>query len=275
MKKFISLIGILTVCSALFSCKDVSDVEDQKLDVSAKSEGNVIAIPYVENLTYLNVFRTDSAGETYNIGLIKPLKKVMSSYIFTDELVNTGDSYQYYVRYNIKGVYKYSGVSGAVTAAGTSLTEKEINVGTEHLNFNPTDMTLTPSGTISGETGYHIVLAISLADGIAATTYPVTADDGDLSSSITLPSILTLSYMNKPIALKGLLLEKSEDSDDDIYRTISWSKPAVIEVLSTEDGSDVTDAFIVTNGTSSGGEYDYYGRTLTSKPETVTTDYKN
>lgn len=272
MKKIVTFIGALIVFTSLFSCKDVSEIEDQKLDVSAKSEGIVIAIPYVENLSYLNIFRTDESDKTYNIGQITPLKNEMSSFLFTDSLVESGSKYKYFVRYNVKGAYKFSSVSAIIEAIG-SLHEDTVSVGvSDRFTFKSSDMTLDPSDTMSGKTGFHIAIAVALQDG-TASTFTVSAEDGNLTGAITLSSILTSNFMNKSIALKGLLLEKTAKSENETYKVITWSKPVVVQVMSEDGSEDVTNGFTVTNGTA-GGEYDYSGRAaVVTQPETF--DYSN
>lgn len=280
MKKLVTLLGILLVAS-LFSCKDVGDIEGDKLGVSAEASGNIVAVPFEDSVNYVNIFRKDESGNEVNIGQIIPSAKNKHTTVpFKDELVNDGAKYTYCARYNVKkGVYKYSGWSDEVTSINGSSYEQTINVGLDKFIQSDDSMKIELSGTgITPSAGYNFStnnykLVMAVSNSTSTSTFEISATPSlTTGTSINLTSVLNTKYFNTSLKLKGVLLQQiqlyPDGSDASNYecKIVHWTEIVPIDLEKNSDpGNNIKDDFKVLINVGDGDDFDYQETTLPTR----------
>lgn len=277
MKKIISILTILFSALALFSCKNVEG-SDAKLDIQYNSTDKAfsISIPYIEDASYINVYRKDSTGDIFNIAQIIPSTQKYSFLLIDSLLVD--ETYQYTARYKIFNEYKnidwsderdvtgssYSDDPAPQVASGTWFAYDEQNsnlsLGAGSIDF-PADNSLDD---------YNLCLIVS--NGKDRTVFNLKLADGTGITTSTAPfgltSLFTMGYINRPITIEGVVCQKIEktyavDGDSDTplrYTTVKWSAPSDPITIKV-DGTEV-DSIKVLVDENDNGNYDYSSRSL-------------
>lgn len=293
MKKLVTLLGILLVAS-LFSCKDVEEIESQKLGVSKKDTYNNIAVPYMADVSYINIFRqrVGTDGEvikTENIGQIIPAAANRnSSYNFEDSLITAGESYQYLARYFIKGSYVSSGWSDVIVAMGGATGEyapelepadvyfEMDSVG--YISINGPDGS-SPAITIS-KPKYYLTIAVSnkkeastfrISEATADSDHPAKIVNPGFSKSLT--SIMNTSYYNRSLSFLGVVGERvvyydAENGETDSvsekteYKIVYWTglQPVKLYEFGTFGSKeDITKNFLIFLNETTEDDFDFTG----------------
>lgn len=280
MKKIISILTILFSALAFFSCKNVEG-SDAKLDISCYPDATTteyfsISIPYIEDASYINIYRKDSTGDIFNIAQIIPNTQKYSFTLIDTLVVN--ETYQYTARYKIFNEYKnidwsderdvtgssYSDDPAPQVASGTWFsydeTNSQLSLGAGSISF-PTDNSLDT---------YNLCLIVSNGKDRTVFKLPGSAGTGLTTSSepIVLTSLFTMGYINRPITIEGVVCQKvkkeySTAGDDTTtlrYTTVQWSAPSDPITIKV-DGTEV-DSIKVIVDENDNGNYDYSSRSL-------------
>lgn len=307
MKKFLVLFAAIAICCSFISCTDEEseDSETYIIDVSPSESSLIISIPYVDGTSYINIFRKSKSEPSTNIGQIIPYyNNVNKSFVFEDKLVIGGAEYSYSARYKIGYTTTVTGWSDFKKISGTGLTANptaELSDVDAYLFFEKETGLMTlkasaaatvsvpaavPPATSGPLDAYHLGLAVS--NGKTATVYTINpVAKGGLSTSstpISLHSVLSKSYFNVPLSIKGLVYElktvkyeKDGDTNSKIrYTTINWSLPKAIDVktLKSGGGEEKAQTITVNLSTSDDKNYDYSDRSLRYEEEPIL-DYSN
>lgn len=308
MKKFLFLFAAIAIFGSLVSCTDEEkeDTEVYIIDVSPSSSSLIVSIPYVDGASYINIFRKSKTEASVNIGQIIPYyDNVNRSFVFEDRLVVQGAEYSYSARYKIGYTSAVTGWSDFKKISGSGLTanptaelsevdaylrfEKETGLLSLRGSTPPVKVTVPAPAAPATEgplDAYHLGIAIS--NGTSATVYTLNPNaKGELTSDstpVSLHSILSKSYFNVPLTVKGLIYElktvkyeKDGDPKSKIrYTTVQWSLPKKIEVRIPKDGGsdEKVQSITVALSTSDEKNYDYSDRALVVSEEPVL-DYSN
>lgn len=282
MKRVFNLFFALALCFSFVACTD-DENDDYIIDV-IKSEDSMrinVSVPYVEGMSYVNIFRKDDFKDVFNLGQIIPASKnINATYIFEDNLVVDGREYQYMARFKINDSYKTTGWSDAIKVSQKSpvftddpkpvLTSDECyfsyDAETATLALVPAegnakDSISLPTGDFSK---YNLGLAVSTKDGEYSTIFKLAAGSSytSASSPVSLRMILTQNYFNKEIVVKGIVCQlvskkrqKPDEEDSPLrYTTVQWTAPR--EILVKSDGREII-YFTVTPTASNDGNYDF------------------
>lgn len=282
MKRVFNLFFALALCFSFVACTD-DENDDYIIDV-IKSEDSMrinVSVPYVEGMSYVNIFRKDDFKDVFNLGQIIPASKnINATYIFEDNLVVDGREYQYMARFKINDSYKTTGWSDAIKVSQKSpvftddpkpvLTSDECyfsyDAETAMLALVPAegnakDSISLPTGDFSK---YNLGLAVSTKDGEYSTIFKLAAGSSytSASSPVSLRMILTQNYFNKEIVVKGIVCQlvskkrqKPDEEDSPLrYTTVQWTAPR--EILVKSDGREII-YFTVTPTASNDGNYDF------------------
>lgn len=280
MKRVFNLFFALALCFSFVACTD-DENDDYIIDV-IKSEDSMrinVSVPYVEGMSYVNIFRKDDFKDIFNLGQIIPASKnINATYIFEDNLVVDGREYQYMARFKINDSYKTTGWSDAIKVSQKSpvftddpkpvLSNEDCyfsyDAETATLALVPAEdsISLPKEGDFSK---YNLGLAVSTKDGEYSTIFKLAAAGSSYksdSSPVSLRMILTPNYFNKEIVVKGIVCQlvskkyqKPDDKDSPLrYTTVQWTAPREIRVKS--DGKDIS-YFTVTPTASNDGNYDF------------------
>lgn len=279
MKRVFNLFFALALCFSFVACTD-DENDDYIIDV-IKSEDSMrinVSVPYVEGMSYVNIFRKDDFKDVFNLGQIIPASKnINATYIFEDNLVVDGREYQYMARFKINDSYKTTGWSDAIKVSQKSpvfTDDPKPELSSEECYFSydaeTATLALVPAeGKISLPTGdfskYNLGLAVSTKDGEYSTIFKLAAADSSYtsnSSPVLLRMILTPNYFNKEIAVKGIVCQlvskkyqKPDDKDSPLrYTTVQWTAPC--EILVKSDDKPIS-YFTVTPTASNDGNYDF------------------
>lgn len=291
MKRVLNLIFALAICFSFAACTD--DNNDNYIIDVRKSEDSMrinISVPYVEGMSYVNIFRRDDYKDIFNIGQIIPASKnINASYIFEDNLVFDNRDYQYMARFKVNGSYKTTEWSDAVTLTQNApvytddpkpiLSNDECyfsyDAETATLALVPAEGNAIDSITLPTESDfskYNLGLAVSTKDGEYSTVFKLAATGASYTSDTTpvlLRMILTSNYFNKEIVLKGvvcqLVSKKYQNPDEEDsplrYTTVQWTAPREIPVKSDDE---YIDYFTVTSTASDDETYDFSDTGITN-----------
>lgn len=288
MKRVLNLFFALALCFSFAACTD-DDNENYIIDVK-KSDDSMritVSVPYVDGMSYVNIFRRDNYKDIFNIAQIIPASKnINASYIFEDTFVFDNVEYQYMARFKMGDSYKTTEWSDAITLSqavpvysddpkpvlSTAGTDKECYFSYDEENAS---LTLVPaegnaSDSISLPTAgdfskFNLGLAITTKDGQFSTVFKLAPAGSSYTSDSTpvlLRSILTPNYFNKEIMIKGvvcqLITKKYKNPDDEEsslrYTTVQWTAP--LEVLVKKENKDIV-YFSVDLKSSDDENYDF------------------
>lgn len=285
MKRVFNLFFALALCFSFVACTD-DENDDYIIDV-IKSEDSMrinVSVPYVEGMSYVNIFRKDDINDIFNLGQIIPASKnINATYIFEDNLVFDGREYQYMARFKINDSYKTTGWSDAIKVSQKSpvfTDDPKPVLSSDECYFSydaeRATLALVPAEgnavdskislpTESDFSKYNLGLAVSTKDGEYSTIFKLAAAGSNYtsdSSPVLLRMILTPNYFNKEIVVKGIVCQlvskkhqKPDDKDSPLrYTTVQWTAPCEIRVKS--DGKDIS-YFTVTPTASDDGNYDF------------------
>lgn len=283
MKRVFNLFFALALCFSFVACTD-DENDDYIIDV-IKSEDSMrinVSVPYVEGMSYVNIFRKDDFKDIFNLGQIIPASKnINATYIFEDNLVFDGREYQYMARFKINDSYKTTGWSDAIKVSQKSpvftddpkpvLSSEECyfsyDAETATLALVPAEGNADASISLPTEgdfSKYNLGLAVSTKDGEYSTIFKLAAGSSytSKSSPVLLRMILTQNYFNKEIVVKGIVCQlvskkyqKPDEEDSTLrYTTVQWTAPREIRVKS--DGKDIS-YFTVSQTASNDGNYDF------------------
>lgn len=282
MKRVFNLFFALALCFSFVACTD-DENDDYIIDVR-KSEDSMrinVSVPYVEGMSYVNIFRKDDFKDVFNLGQIIPASKnINATYIFEDNLVVDGREYQYMARFKINDSYKTTGWSDAIKVSQKSpvfTDDPKPVLSSEDCYFSydaeTATLALVPAegnadDSISLPTGdfskYNLGLAVSTKDGEYSTIFKLAAGSSYTSNSspVSLRMILTPNYFNKEIVVKGIVCQlvskkyqKPDDKDSPLrYTTVQWTAPREIRVKSDDKPISY---FTVTPTVSNDGNYDF------------------
>lgn len=282
MKRVFNLFFALALCFSFVACTD-DENDDYIIDV-IKSEDSMrinVSVPYVEGMSYVNIFRKDDFKDVFNLGQIIPASKnINATYIFEDNLVVDGREYQYMARFKINDSYKTTGWSDAIKISQKSpvfTDDPKPVLSSEDCYFSydaeTATLALVPAegnadDSISLPTGdfskYNLGLAVSTKDGEYSTIFKL-ADGSSYtsaSSPVSLRMILTPNYFNKEIVVKGIVCQlvskkrqKPDEEDSPLrYTTVQWTAPREIPVKSDDKPISY---FTVTPTAPNDGNYDF------------------
>lgn len=283
MKRVFNLFFALALCFSFVACTD-DENDDYIIDV-IKSEDSMrinVSVPYVEGMSYVNIFRKDDFKDIFNLGQIIPASKnINATYIFEDNLVFNGREYQYMARFKINDSYKTTGWSDAIKVSQKSpvfTDDPKPVLSSEACYFsydaetatlalvpaegNAVEISLPPESDFSK---YNLGLAVSTKDGEYSTIFKLAAAGSDYtsnSSPVSLRMILTPNYFNKEIVVKGIVCQlvskkyqKPDDKDSPLrYTTVQWTAPC--EILVKSDDKPIS-YFTVSQTASNDGNYDF------------------
>lgn len=280
MKRVFNLFFALALCFSFVACTD-DENDDYIIDV-IKSEDSMrinVSVPYVEGMSYVNIFRKDDSKDVFNLGQIIPASKnINATYIFEDNLVVDGREYQYMARFKINDSYKTTGWSDAIKVSQKSpvfTDDPKPGLSSEDCYFSydaeTATLALVPAegNKISLPTGdfskYNLGLAVSTKDGEYSTIFKLAAAGSNYtsdSSPVLLRMILTPNYFNKEIVVKGIVCQlvskkrqKPDEEDSPLrYTTVQWTAPCEIRVKSDDKPISY---FTVTPTASNDGNYDF------------------
>lgn len=292
MKRVLNLLFALVICLSFSACTD--DNNDNYIIDVRKSEDSMrinVSVPYIEGMSYVNIFRRDDYKDIFNIGQIIPASKnINASYIFEDNLVFDNIEYQYMARFKVNGSYKTTEWSDAVKLSQDSpiyaddpkpvLSNDDCyfsyDAETAALTLVPAEGNAVDSITLPTESDfskYNLGLAVSTKDGEYSTVFKLAAAGASYTSDSTpvlLRMILTSNYFNKEIVLKGIVCQlvskkyqNSEEEDSPLrYTTVQWTAPREILVKSDDE---FIDCFKVTSTASDDENYDFSDTAITSE----------
>lgn len=283
MKRVFNLFFALALCFSFVACTD-DENDDYIIDV-IKSEDSMrinVSVPYVEGMSYVNIFRKDDFKDIFNLGQIIPASKnINATYIFEDNLVVDGREYQYMARFKINDSYKTTGWSDAIKVSQKSpvftddpkpeLSSDECyfsyDAETATLALVPAEGNAVNSISLPKESDfskYNLGLAVSTKDGEYSTIFKLAAGSSYTSNSgpVSLRVILTPNYFNKEIVVKGIVCQlvskkyqKPDDKDSPLrYTTVQWTAPC--EILVKSDDKPIN-YFTVSQTASNDGNYDF------------------
>lgn len=285
MKRVFNLFFALALCFSFVACTD-DENDDYIIDV-IKSEDSMrinVSVPYVEGMSYVNIFRKDDFKDVFNLGQIIPASKnINATYIFEDNLVVDGREYQYMARFKINDSYKTTGWSDAIKVSQKSPVFKDDDPKPElssedcYFSYDAESATLAlvpaegnADDSISLPTKgdfskYNLGLAVSTKDGEYSTIFKLVAAGSSYtsnSSPFSLRMILTPNYFNKEIVVKGIVCQlvskkrqKPDEEDSPLrYTTVQWTAPCEIRVKSDDKPISY---FTVTPTASNDGNYDF------------------
>lgn len=283
MKRVFNLFFVLALCFSFVACTD-DENDDYIIDVR-KSEDSMrinVSVPYVEGMSYVNIFRKDDFKDVFNLGQIIPASKnINATYIFEDNLVVDGREYQYMARFKINDSYKTTGWSDAIKVSQKSpvftddpkpvLSSEDCyfsyDAETATLALVPAEGNADASISLPTESGfskYNLGLAVSTKDGEYSTIFKLAAGSSytSKSSPVLLRMILTPNYFNKEIVVKGIVCQlvskkyqKPDDKDSPLrYTTVQWTAPC--EILVKSDDKPIS-YFTVSQTASNDGNYDF------------------
>lgn len=288
MKRVFNLFFALALCFSFVACTD-DENDDYIIDV-IKSEDSMrinVSVPYVEGMSYVNIFRKDDIKDVFNLGQIIPASKnINATYIFEDNLVLDGREYQYMARFKINDSYKTTGWSDAIKVSQKSSVftdDPKPVLSSEDCYFSydaeTATLALVPAegnadDSISLPTGdfskYNLGLAVSTKDGEYSTIFKLAAGSSYTSNSspVLLRMILTPNYFNKEIVVKGIVCQlvskkrqKPDEEDSPLrYTTVQWTAPR--EILVKSDDKPIS-YFTVTPTASNDGNYDFSDTAVT------------
>lgn len=283
MKRVFNLFFALALCFSFVACTD-DENDDYIIDVNSEDSMRInVSVPYVEGMSYVNIFRKDDFKDVFNLGQIIPASKnINATYIFEDNLVFNGREYQYMARFKINDSYKTTGWSDAIKVSQKSpvfTDDPKPVLSSEGCYFSydaeTATLALVPAEgnaddsislpTESDFSKYNLGLAVSTKDGEYSTIFKLAEAGSDYtsnSSPVSLRMILTPNYFNKEIVVKGIVCQfvskkyqKPDDKDSPLrYTTVQWTAPCEIRVKS--DGRDIS-YFTVTPTASNDGNYDF------------------
>lgn len=265
------------------ACTD-DENDDYIIDV-IKSEDSMrinVSVPYVEGMSYVNIFRKDDFKDIFNLGQIIPASKnINATYIFEDNLVFDGREYQYMARFKINDSYKTTGWSDAIKVSQKSpvfTDDPKPVLSSDECYFSydaeTATLALVPAEGNAVEISlpkesdfskYNLGLAVSTKDGEYSTIFKLAAAGSKYtsgSSPVLLRMILTPNYFNKEIVVKGIVCQlvskkyqKPDDKDSPLrYTTVQWTAPREIQVKSDDKPISY---FTVTPTASNDGNYDF------------------
>lgn len=280
MKRVFNLFFALALCFSFVACTD-DENDDYIIDV-IKSEDSMrinVSVPYVEGMSYVNIFRKDDFKDVFNLGQIIPASKnINATYIFEDNLVVDGREYQYMARFKINDLYKTTGWSDAIKVSQKSpvfTDDPKPVLSSEECYFSydaeTATLALAPAEgkislpTESGFSKYNLGLVVSTKDGEYSTIFKLAAAGSDYtsnSSPVSLRMILTPNYFNKEIVVKGIVCQlvskkrqKPDEEDSPLrYTTVQWTAPREIRVKSDDKPISY---FTVSQTASNDGNYDF------------------
>lgn len=283
MKRVFNLFFALALCFSFVACTD-DENDDYIIDVR-KSEDSMrinVSVPYVEGMSYVNIFRKDDFKDVFNLGQIIPASKnINATYIFEDNLVFNGREYQYMARFKINDSYKTTGWSDAIKVSQKSpvfTDDPKPVLSSDECYFSydaeTATLALVPAegnakDSISLPTGdfskYNLGLAVSTKDGEYSTIFKLAAAGSSYtsdSSPVLLRMILTPNYFNKEIVVKGVVCQlvskkyqKPDDKDSPLrYTTVQWTAPR--QILVKTDDKPIS-YFTVSQTASNDGNYDF------------------
>lgn len=283
MKRVFNLFFALALCFSFVACTD-DENDDYIIDV-IKSEDSMrinVSVPYVEGMSYVNIFRKDDFKDIFNLGQIIPASKnINATYIFEDNLVFDGREYQYMARFKINDSYKTTGWSDAIKVSQKSpvftgdpkpvLSSEDCyfsyDAETATLALVPAEGNKVNSISLPTEgdfSKYNLGLAVSTKDGEYSTIFKLAAGSSYTSNSspFSLRMILTPNYFNKEIVVKGIVCQlvskkyqKPDDKDSPLrYTTVQWTAPREIRVKTDDKPISY---FTVTPTASNDGNYDF------------------
>lgn len=281
MKKFLCLLGLLLFCGFLFSCSSDEDEEEAQNLGWYLANGKVyLAAPKIEKTAFIQIYRQDEKGNIYNIGEIIPNYVASTiSYAFEDELA-ANQKYKYmalYILFTSPG-YFMTDWTDLITVAGSAYTNDPVPAisSAAYLDYDKDTLRMTMTdGSIAfqDETADSIfekyTLGLVVKNG-SSTQYVKLGDKYDADTStwddflagedIVMDSVLPGSWQNTELSIVGAIYKKeeyfpkSDDSENFLYKTIYWSKPAEVTVKCE---GKVLKTFTVVKGDSSENGFIY------------------
>lgn len=286
-RKFFNILILLSFSFAFISCSEEEEKEDCIITAnpSSSSDEIIISAPYMEGLTYINIFRKIAdSDKSYNIGQIITLadKNKNMTYNFSDNLLVADIDFRYRARFLVNGIYQYSEWSDLVSTTKSDFTDlPKVSVsGTDvYFEFDNEKGILTLKGATDAsgndpELGYptegsfyDFTICLAINNGNITRIFTVTEEGKVLAndSTISLYSILNEAFYNKELSLKGVVLqkitetyEKNKDTTSALrYTTVQWSLPVdTIPVKASKD-KEKLETFVVKLSDSSENIYDY------------------
>lgn len=283
MKRVFNLFFALALCFSFVACTD-DENDDYIIDV-IKSKDSMrinVSVPYVEGMSYVNIFRKDDFKDIFNLGQIIPASKnINATYIFEDNLVFNNREYQYMARFKINDSYKTTGWSDAIKVSQKSpvfTDDPKPVLSSEDCYFSydaeTATLALVPAEGNAVEISlpkesdfskYNLGLAVSTKDGEYSTIFKLAAAGSSYtsaSSPVLLRMILTPNYFNKEIVVKGIVCQlvskkyqKPDEEDSTLrYTTVQWTAPREIRVKSYDKPINY---FTVSQTASNDGNYDF------------------
>lgn len=283
MKRIFNLFFALAICFSFAACTD-NDDEQYIIDVHRPDDSMsvTVSVPYIEDMSYVNIFRKDSEDDIFNIAQIIPAAKNKNiTYSFIDKFVLNGKKYQYMARFRVNNAYKTTDWSDEVEISQTSPIyasgdpKPVLSNDDCYFSYDETTATLTlisesetGSGTISLPTEsdfseFNLELAVSNED--SATVIKLASAGADYttdSTPVLLRSILPSDYFDRQISLKGVVCQfvskKYQTDGDDTtplrYTTVQWTAPLELRVKSEDK---YVTSFRVDLKTSDDENYDF------------------
>ncbi len=259
MKKGTSFfyISLALLAFSVISCKLKMAEEDlyDKPGVIPTNNQITIIIPKVNNDTkYVNVYRRDKANdEVVNIGILyhpQALDSDPKNYLYIDSLITKRHSYDYRVRYNIGGSYHYSEWTDSIFIENNyNAYDESVHLvyranGAE-LTYEPTDYTLTFSGTILPpdfqeflSENYKPMLIVQNDKYTQAFSIQTSCMDSNSNNrKIALRSMLPSTFLDTNIKIVGIVAQKTEyfdeskPEDERQYKSIVWTAPTTLEFI--------------------------------------------
>ncbi len=252
---------ILLLCSSFFfSCHFNWESEENKnrpdIDNSSSASIKVTLQKLSNDTEYINVYRKDSAEDTYYpIGIVYPagFDSYNTSYLFEDFFVLKDHKYSYMARYTNKdgSVYTTNWTDSYpynVSSGPDSYSVFKYSVPNTKITFDDTDNTLkfqAISGSITltepsgiSEFSTNFVPALIITTSSKAQTFALTNTIITTSEKINLRGLLPEGYYDTDLTITGLLGQRTEKNEDDVTMRVYWTLPTSIPVYKGESSID-------------------------------------
>ena len=258
MKKVTSLfyISLAVLVTTFFSCKlkvQDSDLYDKPL-VNVTDRQVTIVIPLMNTDTkYINVYRRDKQNDkAISIGILyhpEALEKDNKNYIYIDNLVKKGHSYQYSARYYINGRYYLTEWSDTInTDKNGSFYDDSISFAYKMndaiLIYEKTENTIQFNKTIDAPTfpDFHQIgddswkPALIVKNSTTTQAFELSQDAVRNRVAVPLVGMLPSSFLDTDITIEALVGQKTIYDNDKLpleqrkVVKVIWTEPAEINV---------------------------------------------
>lgn len=255
MKKGTSFFTVISIMCLVFCTCNIS-LEDtdlmRKPDIYPSSKQVTLTIHKINSSTdYINVFRSESGGSEITCGLIYTKDHPnATTYPFSDTLIKEGKKYKYRVRYHDSKGYYYSAWTDElkiqdIDAYNSSAVLTYTDSGAK-FSINTTDYTISLTSALTAPTvitdfDKYIPMLIATAEG-KTQLFELNDDFISATDSISLQGILPLDFMDRDIAITGILAQKKEmlhpdeaDESKKIMQFIRWTEPLELAIQGKRD----------------------------------------